>query len=73
MVIFALLVIMALFLGFAGLYFMSAATTGVALLCFACLVAILARLRQASIHQKEMVASLYEIALKAYQQQENKK
>lgn len=72
MIIFALLVILALLLGFAGLYFMSQATMGVALMCGACLVAILARLRQASIHQKELVASLYEIALKAYQQNESK-
>lgn len=72
MIIFALLVIAALLLGFAGLYYMSQATVGVALICAACLLAICARLRQASVHQKELVASLYEIALKAYQQQEKK-
>jgi hypothetical protein len=70
--IFALLIILALLLFIAGLFLSFTGTMGIALICAACLIGIFARLRQASVYQNQLVAALYEIALKAYQQQEKK-
>lgn len=54
------LVVVALLAGVIGLLFMSQATTGVGLICFACLLAILARMAQAHEHHKTAARILRE-------------
>jgi hypothetical protein len=47
------LIVFAVLAGVAGLLFMSQATTGVGLIAFGCLLAILGRIAQAADHQKQ--------------------
>lgn len=53
----ALLVIAAILLGCVGALFLSQATTGVGIIAFACLLAILARITQASDHHQAQRAA----------------
>ena len=48
------LIVLALLAGFLGLVFASQATIGVGLVGFGCLLAILARIRQADVHHREL-------------------
>jgi hypothetical protein len=54
----ALLRVVALLGGLAGLTSLSNATMGVGIICFACLLAILARMSQADAHQRELKSLL---------------
>jgi len=54
----AFLIVLALLAGFGGLMFLSNATTGVGVICFACLFAILARIAQAAEQHKELKSVL---------------
>jgi hypothetical protein len=58
MVLFIILVIAALVAGTIGIFSLSDATLGVGIICLACLTAILARLAQAAMHQKELIQTL---------------
>ena len=50
----AFLIALAVLVGLAGLLFLSNATTGVGVICFACLFAIFARIAQAEEQHKEL-------------------
>lgn len=54
----AALVVLALLGGIMGFMFLSQATTGVGIIAFACLIAILARVAQAAEQHKELLAKL---------------
>ena len=48
----------ALIIGVIGFFFMSQVTMGVGIVCFGCLLAIIARVRQQETHHQEMVKLL---------------
>lgn len=53
-----ILVVVAVLFGIAGLFFLSEATTGVGLLAFGCLLAIMARIAQAGAQHQEATAAV---------------
>ncbi|MDD2856466.1 MAG: hypothetical protein PHU01_13135 [Desulfuromonadaceae bacterium] len=50
----------AIVVGIIGFFFMAQVTMGVGIVCFACLLAIIARIRQQERHHEEMVKLLCE-------------
>jgi hypothetical protein len=54
----AALLVIALLGGIVGFMFLSQATTGVGIIAFSCLIAILARVAQAADQHKEMLTKL---------------
>jgi hypothetical protein len=57
-------VVAAMIAGIIGFFFMSQVTMGVGIVCFGCLLAIIARVRQQERHHTEMVLLISELVEK---------
>lgn len=57
----------ALIIGTIGLFFLSTATSGVGIICFACLVSIIARIKQADANHTQTLEVLKSINRKMYE------
>lgn len=61
------LAIFAIIIGVIGFFFLSNATTGTGIICFGCLLAIIARMNQADKHHAETTQVLNSINRKVYE------